>query len=193
MFRALYNDALQLASTATGKVTARSIAQVVLVSDSYRITSIHRLRETLRKLHIPLVSHLLRVLQTTMFAIEIDPKVSLGEGVYFVHSLGVIIGGNSRIGARVRFYGNNTVGTVRDDGYPVIEDDVWIGAGARILGPIRIGARSRVGANAVVLRDVPPDSVAVGIPATIHPRKDLPGASTQRILEAAAGADTADG
>lgn len=193
MFRALYNDALQLASTATGKVTARSVAQVVLVSDSYRITSIHRLREASRKLHIPLVSHLLRVFQTTMFAIEIDPKVFLGEGVYFVHSLGVIIGGNSRIGARVRFYGNNTVGTVRDDGYPVIEDDVWIGAGARILGPIRIGARSRIGANAVVLRDVPPDSVAVGIPATIHPRKDLPGTSTQRRLETAAGADTGEG
>jgi serine O-acetyltransferase len=73
----------------------------------------------------------------------------------------------------VRFYGSNTIGTAKDDGYPTIEDDVWIGAGARILGPIRIGARSRIGANAVVVTDVPPDSVAVGIPAKIRRRTDL--------------------
>ncbi len=173
MFRALYNDAIQLATAATGQATPRTMARVVLGSDSYRITFLNRIRESSRRLHIPLVNHVLRVVQTAMFSIEIDARVTLGEGVYFVHSLGVIIGGDARIGSRVRFYGNNTVGTIHDDGYPVIEDDVWIGAGARILGPIRIGARSRIGANAVVLKDVPPDSVAAGIPATIRPRKDI--------------------
>jgi serine O-acetyltransferase len=63
------------------------------------------------------------------------------------------------------------VGTAKDNGYPVIEDDVIVGAGARILGPIRVGARSSIGANAVVLEDVPPDSVVVGIPAKRVRRK----------------------
>jgi len=82
-----------------------------------------------------------------------------------VHPVGTVVGGTARVGDRVRFMGNNTVGTAKDNGYPIIENDVIVGAGARILGPVRIGARSVIGANAVVLSDVPPDSVAVGIPA----------------------------
>jgi serine O-acetyltransferase len=173
MLKALIEDAVELAKAARGGATRASIARVVLGTDSYRITSLNRVREAARALGIPGVNHLLRVAQTALFAIEIDAGVVLGPGVYFVHSLGVVVGGDARIGARVRFYGNNTIGTAHDDGYPVIEDDVWIGAGARILGPVRIGARSRIGANAVVLMDVPPDHVAVGVPARIHPRRDL--------------------
>ena len=169
---ALISDAVEMAKAASGSSDAKSLAKVVLTSDSYRITALNRAREAATPFHIPLLNHVLRVAQTAVMGIEIGKDVTLGKGVYFVHSLGVVIGGDARIGDRVRFYGNNTVGTAKDNGYPTIEDDVWIGAGARILGPVRIGARSRIGANAVVLQDVPPDSVAVGIPARIFPRKD---------------------
>ena len=172
MIGALISDAVEMAKAATGASDAKSLAKVVLTSDSYRITALNRAREAAIAFHIPLLNHVLRVAQTAVMGIEIGRDVTLGKGVYFVHSLGIVIGGDARIGDRVRFYGNNTVGTAKDNGYPVIEDDVWIGAGARILGPVRIGARSRIGANAVVLQDVPPDSVAVGIPARIFPRKD---------------------
>ncbi|RKG95341.1 serine acetyltransferase [Corallococcus sp. CA053C] len=172
MIGALISDAVEMAKAATGSSDAKSLAKVVLTSDSYRITALNRAREAAIAFHIPLLNHVLRVAQTAVMGIEIGRDVTLGKGVYFVHSLGIVIGGDARIGDRVRFYGNNTVGTAKDNGYPVIEDDVWIGAGARILGPVRIGARSRIGANAVVLQDVPPDSVAVGIPARIFPRKD---------------------
>jgi serine O-acetyltransferase len=165
MVRALWRDALELARASGDGVSVRGVAKAVLTYDSYAITSLTRLRQSARRLHVPLVNHALRVVQTSFYGIEIGKDVTLGNGVYFVHPLGIVIGGTSRVGDRVRFYGNNTVGTAKDNGYPVIEDDVWIGAGARILGPVRVGARARIGANAVVLEDVAPDTVVVGIPA----------------------------
>jgi serine O-acetyltransferase len=105
-----------------------------------------------------------------VFGIEINNAVELGNGVYFVHPISIVIGGDAKVGARCRFYGSNTLGTAKDDGYPTLEEDVVVGAGARILGPVRVGARAQIGANAVVLQDVPPDHVAVGIPARIMPK-----------------------
>ena len=171
MLKSLWRDAVELARASSGEVTPRSLAKAVLAYDSYSITTLTQLRGAARRFHIPFVNHALRVVQTSYFGIEIGKDVTLGHGVYFVHPLGIVIGGNARIGNRVRFYGNNTIGTAKDNGYPSIEDDVWIGAGARILGPVTVGARSQVGANAVVLEDVPPDSVAVGIPARILPKR----------------------
>jgi serine O-acetyltransferase len=179
MLSDLWRDAVELAMAARGETSPKALAMAVLSTDSYRITALNRAREAARSLHIPLVNHALRVVQTAVLGIEIGKDVKLGHGVYFVHSLGIVIGGDARIGDRVRFYGNNTVGTAKDNGYPTIEDDVWIGAGARILGPITIGARSRIGANAVVLEDVPPDSVAVGIPARVFPRSRDEAAEAQ--------------
>lgn len=174
MLKTLIDDAVQLRSAARFGGDARGLARAVLTTDSFRILAMNRVREAARRLHVPLVNTVLRNLQQVYAGVEIGKDVTLGEGVYFVHPVGVVIGGDARIGARVRFYGSNTVGTAKDDGYPVIEDDVWLGAGCRILGPIRVGARSRIGANAVVLQDVPPDHVAVGIPARIFPRAEGP-------------------
>lgn len=170
MLKKLVSDALELRRAAKFSDDTRGLVKAVLTTDGYRILAMNRVRETARRLHVPLVNAVLRSAQQAMAGIEIGKDVTLGQGVYFVHPVGVVIGGDSRIGDRVRFYGSNTIGTAKDDGYPTIEDDVWIGAGARILGPIRIGARSRIGANAVVLSDVPPDSVAVGIPAKVRAR-----------------------
>lgn len=168
---ALRDDAFEMCKAAGGDGGLKSLAWVVLNSDSYRVAALNRLREAARRRRVPGVNHALRVVQTAMLGIEIGKDVTLGRGVYFVHSLGIVIGGDARVGDRVRFYGNNTVGTAKDNGYPVIEDDVEVGAGARILGPVRVGARSKIGANAVVLSDVPPDSVVVGIPAKVVKRK----------------------
>jgi serine O-acetyltransferase len=135
------------------------------------------------RLPLPGLNHALRVVQTTIYGIELNKDIEIGNGVYFIHPIGVVVGGNAKIGDRVRFYGNNTIGTANENGYPIIEEDVSIGAGARILGPIRVGARSFIGANAVVLEDVPPDSIAVGVPAKIRPRALHNATSSEKTEE----------
>lgn len=170
----LVTDAQQLATIALGEnvkdPNLNQIVKLCLSSDSYHITTVNRIRDWARQYRIPFVNHSLRVVQTAFFGIELGKDVRLGNGIWFIHPLGIVIGGDAKIGDRVRFFGNNTVGTAKENGYPIIEEDVWVGAGARILGPIRIGARSVIGANAVVVTDIPPDSIAVGVPAKFRPK-----------------------
>jgi serine O-acetyltransferase len=161
------NELARAATTANFKVTR---LQALLKTDSFMILALNRFPSSRWGRRLPLSRWLVRRVLTATYGVELGKDVELGAGVFFVHSVGVVIGGNARVGARVRFYGNNTVGTARDDGYPVIEEDVQVGCGARVLGNIRVGARSIIGANAVVLEDVPPDSVVVGVPAHVVSR-----------------------
>ena len=167
----LVDDLRELSTMAAPGASPKNLFKLALSSDSYSIVALDRIRRMARRRHIPGINHALRVVQTAYFGIELGNHVELGAGVWFIHPLGIVIGGTAKVGDRVRFFGNNTVGTAKENGYPVIEDDVWVGAGARILGPITVGARSVIGANAVVVRDVPPDSIATGVPATCRPIK----------------------
>lgn len=177
-----WTDAVELAR-AHRLEPSRGQAVRMLRTDAYMLLLLSRLRHLVLAARIPLVNRVLRLCQIMFGGIEIGNDVTLGSGVFFIHSVGTVVGGDARIGNRVRFMGNNTVGTARDNGYPVIEDDVEIGCGARILGPVRIGARAVIGANAVVLSDVPPDSVAVGMPARIVRRgPQAAGAPLQLVV-----------
>jgi serine O-acetyltransferase len=102
--------------------------------------------------------------------IEIHPGASIGRKFFIDHGMGVVIGETARVGDCVTLYHGVTLGgTSRSKGkrHPTLEDNVVIGAGAKVLGGITIGANSRVGANAVVVRPVPPDSVVVGVPGEV--------------------------
>jgi serine O-acetyltransferase len=119
-----------------------------------------------------LVSHLGRMLT----GIEIHPGAKIGPGFFIDHGMGVVIGETAEIGANVTLYHGVTLGGTswsKGKRHPTLEDDVVAGAGAKILGPITIGARTRVGANAVVVKNVPSDSVVVGIPGRVTHRKDI--------------------
>lgn len=182
LLRRLVTDAFELARSMrrSGSDTASSVptppvgeaVKAALSQDGYKVLVTTRLRESARRWHVPGANHLLRLATTVLYGIEIGSDIELGDGVNFAHTLGTVIGGTSKVGARVKFMGNNTVGTAKDNGCPVIEDDVVVGCGARILGPIRIGKGAFIGANAVVLDDVPAGAVVSGIPARVHRRRD---------------------
>ncbi|WP_296193581.1 serine O-acetyltransferase EpsC [uncultured Microbacterium sp.] len=117
--------------------------------------------------------------------IEIHPGATLGRRLFIDHGMGVVIGETAEVGDDVLIYHGVTLGgRTRDTGkrHPTIGDSVAIGAGAKVLGPIEIGAGSAIGANAVVTRDAPPDSVLVGVPAKTRSRR--PGEDTRGILTA---------
>ncbi len=117
-----------------------------------------------------LTSHVGRALT----GIEIHPGANIGPGFFIDHGMGVVIGETAEVGANVTLYHGVTLGGTswkKGKRHPTLGEDVVVGAGAKILGPITIGARTRVGANAVVVKDVPPDSVVVGVPGRITHRQ----------------------
>jgi len=107
--------------------------------------------------------------------IDIHPGATIGENVFIDHGIGVVIGETAIVGDNVTIYQGVTLGGVSlnpGKRHPTIENDVTIGAGAKILGNITIGKGSKIGANSVVVKDVPPDSTVVGIPGKVIKRKD---------------------
>ncbi len=156
---------------------ARSVAEVVLFYPGLHAVWMHRAAHWLwrrrRRLLARGVSHLSRALT----GIEIHPGAQIGPGFFIDHGMGTVIGETAEIGEDVTLYHNVTLGGVsweKIKRHPTLEDHVVVGAGAQILGPIRIGAHSRVGANSVVVKDVPPDSVVSGVPGRVRGRSADP-------------------
>ena len=115
--------------------------------------------------------------------IEIHPGATIGRRFFIDHGMGVVVGETAEVGDDVMLYHGVTLGGRQREGgkrHPTIEDGVAVGAGAKILGPITIGAGSVVGANAVVTKDAPADSVLVGVPA--KPRARRTGEDTRALL-----------
>ena len=170
LLRRVLDDTLSIARTyGAGQVTARSLTQA-LMYDGSLVLATSRVREAARRWHVPGVNRALRLFQMAFYGIEIGKDVKLGEGVVFVHTIGIVIGGDAKIGDRVRMLGNITIGTAKENGYPRIGSDVVIGAGARIVGPVSVGDGAVIGANAVVVADVPAGATAVGVPAVVRSR-----------------------
>lgn len=146
---------------------ARTKIEVILAYPGLHAIWMHRIAYRLwhrgSKLLARIVSHLARGLT----GIEIHPAAKIGRRVFIDHGMGVVIGETAVVGDDVTLYHGVTLGGTsleKKKRHPTVGDRVTIGAGAKILGDITIGSDSRIGANAVVVKDVPPNSVVVGIP-----------------------------
>lgn len=129
----------------------------------------YRLAHWARTHHVPWLPRLLYGLNRILFAVVLPPSARIGRDVVFGYSgLGIVIHARCEIGDRVHIGTNVTVGgRGGEHAVPIIEHDVQIGSGAKILGPVLVGRGARIGANAVVIKDVPAGATVVGVPARI--------------------------
>ncbi|MGB8402713.1 MAG: serine O-acetyltransferase EpsC [Mycobacterium sp.] len=120
-------------------------------------------------------ARVLAQLTRLLTGIEIHPGATIGQRFFIDHGMGVVIGETTEIGDDVMLYHGVTLGgrsLNQGKRHPTVGNRVTIGAGAKVLGPVKIGDDSAIGANAVVTHDVPADSIATGIPALVRPRTD---------------------
>ena len=152
---------------------ARSAAEVVLCYPGLHAVWGHRLANRLWKADHHLAARFVSGIVRVITAVDIHPAATIGAGLFIDHAIGVVIGETAEIGTDVTIYQGVTLGgTAIETGkrHPTVGDRVTIGAGAKVLGPVTIGNGSRIGANAVVVRDVPADSVVVGVPGQVIAR-----------------------
>ena len=130
----------------------------------------HRVAHALYRARVPLVPRLISAVARSLTGIEIHPAAQIGEGLFIDHGMGVVIGETAEIGSDVTLYQGVTLGGTgfaTGKRHPTVQDNVTIGSGAKLLGPIVVGHGSKVGAGSVVIHDVPPNSTVVGNPG--HP------------------------
>lgn len=141
-------------------------ARVLWTHQPLHAIGLFRLSSWCRRHHIPMLPEMLRRLNIVLYGLDIVSSIPIGGGLYLPHTVGTVIMAE-RIGRNVTIVSNVTIGMRHTGVFPTIGDDVYIGAGARVLGPITIGGGAVIGANAVVLTDIPPGATAVGVPAKI--------------------------
>jgi serine O-acetyltransferase len=131
---------------------------------------IHRLANRLDRNGVPLLPRMISYVSRIITGVEIHPRAKIGEDLFIDHGAGVVIGETAEIGNNVTLYQGVTLGgTGLEPGkrHPTLEDGVTVGSGAKLLGPITVGSNAKIGANSVVIHDVPSNTTVVGNPG--HP------------------------
>lgn len=151
---------------------ARGPLEILLCYPGFQAISLHRLSHRLWRSRLPLKlpARLLSQLGRGITGVEIHPGATIGRGVFIDHGMGVVIGETSEIGDRCLLYQGVTLGgTGKDHGkrHPTLANNVVVGAGAKVLGAIEVGANTRIGAGSVVVRNVEQNCTVVGIPGRV--------------------------
>lgn len=167
---------------------ARGVLDVVLTYPGLHALWGYRFTHLLWRAKLYLVARVASSFVRVFTGVDIHPGATIGEGLFIDHAIGVVIGETAEVGEDVTMYHGVTLGGLtlnKGKRHPSVGDRVMIGAGAKILGPVTIGDDSRIGANAVVVHDVPSHSVIVGVPGRLlAPRGHVAGpAEVVNLLE----------
>ena len=149
---------------------ARGILEILLCYPGFQAIFIHRFTHSLWKYKLPILPRLLSQINRSLTGIEIHPGAKIGRKVFIDHGMGVVIGETAEIGDNCLLYQGVTLGgTGKSHGkrHPTLKKNVVIGAGAKILGSITVGANTRIGAGSVVVRSVASNSTVVGVPGRV--------------------------
>ena len=154
---------------------AKSKLSIILTYPGVKAVFFHRIANFFSIAKFDLISRVISQFSRFLTGIEIHPKAKIGKNLFIDHGMGVVIGETSNIGDNVTIYHMVTLGGISPSEnsnnqrnikrHPTLMDNVVVGSGAQILGPVVVGKNSKIGANAVVTKDVPENAVMVGIPA----------------------------
>ncbi|MEN9577883.1 MAG: hypothetical protein RJA70_892 [Pseudomonadota bacterium] len=165
----LKEDFAQKAQWCYGKDDLRSVAKA-LASDGSASMVVYRAMQAARRHRVPALEMVFNKVNSAVLGCVIGRGAEFGPGFVLIHSNGVVINGSVRGGSRVFVEHQVTIGAERQQS-PTLGDDVFLGAGAKVVGGVHIGTGAKVGANAVVVRDVDPNTTVVGVPArAVNPR-----------------------
>jgi serine O-acetyltransferase len=149
---------------------AANTLEIILSYPGLHAIWMYRVAHYLHTHGVPLIPRLISMLARALTGVEIHQGTQIGKGFFIDHGMGVVIGETAEIGDNVTIFQGVTLGgTGKERGkrHPTIEDNVVIAAGAKVLGPITVGRNSKVGAQSVVLQDVPPNCTVVGVPGRV--------------------------
>ncbi len=149
---------------------ARGVLEIFLCYPGFQAIFLHRFTHKLWNLKLPLIPRVISQINRTITGIEIHPGARIGRKVFIDHGMGVVIGETAEIGDNCLLYQGVTLGgTGKNHGkrHPTLKENVVVGAGAKVLGSITVGANTRIGAGSVVVRSVQGNSTVVGIPGRV--------------------------
>jgi serine O-acetyltransferase len=170
--RTLSEIRFDLAAVRNRDPAARDVSALTILATWPGVHALlaHRVAHALERAGTPLLPRLIAAVARSITGIEIHPAAQIGAGLFIDHGMGVVIGETAEIGDAVTLYQGVTLGGTgfaTGKRHPTVQDNVTIGSGARLLGPITVGHGSKIGANTVVIHDVPANSTVVGNPG--HP------------------------